>query len=204
MSQPALKTHFDLSGGNLALDFVNTVSHRPSEQPVERLTDYTRLVFFGLESGVYKNTDRLFMAAGRAPGQAKSALQKAIEFREALFAIFSAIVEHRTIPDNPLLRLSLMLQEANANGRIVHRDRRFVWEWINMDQHLASVQWAVARAASELLLSDDLSRLRMCAADDCAWLFLDHTKNQRRRWCDMKTCGNRVKARRHYERLKGA
>jgi predicted RNA-binding Zn ribbon-like protein len=202
MLQPAVKTHFDLSGGNLALDFANTVSKRPTDHPIERLTDYTRLVSFALESGVYKNTDRLFMTAGRAPGQGKTALQKAIQFREALFAIFSAVAEHRSVPENALTRLSLMLQEAHAHGRIVYRDRRFVWEWINLDQHLDSVLWAVARSAAELLLSDDLSRLRMCAADECAWLFLDRTKNQRRRWCDMKVCGNRVKARRHYERVK--
>jgi predicted RNA-binding Zn ribbon-like protein len=84
----------------------------------------------------------------------------------------------------------------------VYRDRCFVWEWINMDQYLDSVLWAVARSAAELLLSDELQHLRICAADNCAWLFLDRTKNQRRRWCDMKVCGNRVKARRHYERVK--
>jgi predicted RNA-binding Zn ribbon-like protein len=202
MSQPAVKTHFDLSGGNLALDFANTVSNRPTDHPIERLTDYTKLVWFALESGIYKNTDRLFITAGKAPGQARTVLQKAIQFREALFAIFSAIVEHRAIPDTALMRLNLMLQEAHAHGRIAYRDRHFIWEWTNMDHYLDSVLWAVARAAAELLLSEDLEHLRMCAADDCAWLFLDRTRNQRRRWCDMKTCGNRVKARRHYEKLK--
>ena len=201
MSQPAAKTQFELSGGNLALDFANTVSKRPTEA-IERLTDYSRLVFFGMESGLYRQTDRLFITAARAPGQAQNVLQKAIQFREALFAIFSAIVERRAIPDNALTRLNLMLQEASQHGRIVYRDRRFVWEWIDMEHHLDSVLWAVARSAAELLLSDELPHLRMCAAEDCAWLFLDRTKNQRRRWCDMKVCGNRVKARRHYERMK--
>ena len=42
----------------------------------------------------------------------------------------------------------------------------------------------------------------MCASDSCDWLFLDISRNQMRRWCDMKTCGNRDKARRHYERTK--
>ena len=201
MSQPGIKTQFDLSGGHLALDFANTVSKRPTTA-IERLTDYRQLVFFGMESGVYKQTDRLFLAAARAPGQAQNVLQKAIQFREVLFAIFSAIVERRTIPDTALTRLNLMLQEASQHGRIVHRDRRFVWEWMNMDHHLDSVLWPVARSAAELLLSDELPHLRMCAAEDCAWLFLDRTKNQRRRWCDMKICGNRVKARRHYERMR--
>ena len=202
MSQPAVKTHFELSGGNLALDFANTVSKRPTAHATERLSEYRLLVLFGMEAGIYKNTDRLFIAAGSAPGQAKTALQKALQFREALFAIFSAVAEHRAIADNALLRLNLVLEEAAAHGRIVFRDRRFVWEWINLDHHLDSLLWPVARAAADLLLSDEPRQLRMCAAEDCAWLFLDRTKNQRRRWCDMKVCGNRVKARRHYQRLK--
>ena len=55
---------------------------------------------------------------------------------------------------------------------------------------------AVIKSAIELLTSPDLDRLRICAADTCAWLFLDTTKNRTRRWCDMKVCGNREKMRR--------
>jgi len=43
----------------------------------------------------------------------------------------------------------------------------------------------------------------MCAADDCAWVFLDTSKNHSRRWCDMKACGNRAKARRFNARQQG-
>jgi predicted RNA-binding Zn ribbon-like protein len=203
MSQPAGKSHFDLDGGNLALDFVNTVSNRPAAEPVERLTDYNHLVFFGLESNLYpmRSVDQLYIRAGQAPGVAKNALLKAIQFREALFAIFSAVVEHRAIPGNALQQLTLMLQEGMAHGRLVHNGHRFAWEWTSMNIHLESALWPVARAAADLLLSDELEHVRMCDSDDCAWLFIDRTKNQRRRWCDMKTCGNRVKARRHYQRV---
>jgi predicted RNA-binding Zn ribbon-like protein len=51
-----------------------------------------------------------------------------------------------------------------------------------------------------LLTSDKLSRVRQCQGENCTWLFLDTSKNHTRRWCEMKVCGNRVKARRHYER----
>jgi predicted RNA-binding Zn ribbon-like protein len=202
MSQTQTKSHFDLSGGNLALDFANTVSYRPTPQATERLVDYNHLVFFGMESGVYSRVDRLFALAGQSPGRGKSALQKAIQFREALFAIFSAVVERRAIPGNALALLNVMLQEATEHGRLVDTNRRFEWEWVGMDCDLESVLWPIARAAVDLLLSDQLAHLRQCAAEDCAWLFIDQTKNQRRRWCDMKVCGNRVKARRHYERVK--
>jgi predicted RNA-binding Zn ribbon-like protein len=36
------------------------------------------------------------------------------------------------------------------------------------------------------------------------WLFIDASKNATRRWCDMASCGNRAKARRHYLKLKDA
>jgi predicted RNA-binding Zn ribbon-like protein len=203
ISQPQKKSHFDLSGGNLALDFANTVSYRPTARATERLVDYNYLVFFGMESGVYaRGVDRLFAIAGESPGRGKSALQKAIQFREALYAIFSAVVERRAIPGNALALLNVMVQEANEHGRLIQANRRFVWEWIGMDSYLDSVLWPVARAAADVLLSDELANLRMCASEDCAWLFLDKTKNKRRRWCDMRICGNRVKARRHYERVK--
>ena len=203
MSQPQTKTHFDLSGGNLALNFANTVSDRASANAREKLTDYNRLVFFGIDSGVLTRVDRLFALAGESPGLGKSVLQKAVQFREALYAIFSAVVEHRTIPGNALALLNVMLQEAGEHGRLVSRDRRFVWEWMYMDSYLDSMLWPIARAAADLLMSDEIQNVRICAASDCGWLFVDRTKNRRRRWCDMKVCGNRVKARRHYQRLKG-
>jgi predicted RNA-binding Zn ribbon-like protein len=94
------------------------------------------------------------------------------------------------------------VQEAATHSRLVHANRSFSWEWIVPDNHLDSVLWAVARSAAELLTSDDLGRVRVCASETCAWLFLDKTKNHRRRWCDMRTCGNRDKARRYYARQK--
>ena len=58
-------------------------------------------------------------------------------------------------------------------------------------------------AASALSLVADqreLSRLKMCPGESCGWLFIDETKNARRKWCSMETCGNRAKAMRHYNR----
>ncbi|NJM81353.1 MAG: hypothetical protein HC844_01690 [Tabrizicola sp.] len=50
------------------------------------------------------------------------------------------------------------------------------------------------------LLSDprEMDRIKLCPGDDCGWLFLDETRNARRKWCMMETCGNRAKAARHY------
>ena len=52
------------------------------------------------------------------------------------------------------------------------------------------------------LLGDatERARIKMCPANDCGWLFLDETKNGRRKWCLMETCGNRAKAARNYRK----
>ncbi|WP_407867028.1 CGNR zinc finger domain-containing protein [Phyllobacterium phragmitis] len=49
-----------------------------------------------------------------------------------------------------------------------------------------------------LIQPERLSRVRVCP--NCHWLYVDNSRNRSRRWCDMTVCGNRAKARRHYER----
>ncbi|WP_411093368.1 CGNR zinc finger domain-containing protein [Streptomyces sp. 049-1] len=47
-------------------------------------------------------------------------------------------------------------------------------------------------------------RLRPCANPECRRFLLDRSKPNSARWCSMSECGNRMKARRHYQRSKGA
>jgi predicted RNA-binding Zn ribbon-like protein len=204
MSHSSQKSPFEYTGGTLPLDFVNTVDGRANERQKELLTDYERLLQWaeGAEVITAKTGDRLRRLASEAPGQAQSALRHATQLREAIHDIFSAVVERRGIPGAALGQLNAAVQNAADHARIVHTNRRFAWEWSLPDSSLDSMLWPVARAASELLTSDDLVYVRSCASETCAWLFLDRTKNHRRRWCEMKTCGNRDKARRYYQRQK--
>ena len=63
---------------------------------------------------------------------------------------------------------------------------------------------ALVAASAIGILGDrrELSRVKMCPGHRCGWLFLDETRNARRRWCSMDSCGNRAKAARHYQRSK--
>jgi predicted RNA-binding Zn ribbon-like protein len=49
-------------------------------------------------------------------------------------------------------------------------------------------------------LGTDRPRLRACGNRRCGWLFIDRSANGRRRWCDPKACGNRMKVRRYRAR----
>ncbi|HEX8531531.1 MAG TPA: CGNR zinc finger domain-containing protein, partial [Cytophagales bacterium] len=56
------------------------------------------------------------------------------------------------------------------------------------------------RSACDLLTNFPPSRIKACPS--CAWLFLDASKNNTRRWCDMQACGSNDKAKRYYHRKK--
>jgi predicted RNA-binding Zn ribbon-like protein len=60
------------------------------------------------------------------------------------------------------------------------------------------VDLATARSALKLIASPDTERLKICP--NCEWLFIDRSKNRSRTWCDMAVCGNRAKARLHYQK----
>jgi len=47
-------------------------------------------------------------------------------------------------------------------------------------------------------------RLRPCANDECRLFLIDRSAANRGRWCSMAVCGNRMKARRHYQRTRDA
>ena len=64
----------------------------------------------------------------------------------------------------------------------------------------------LANVVSELhalAQTDRLDRLKVCASDECAWVFYDRSKPANRRWCSSTLCGNRAKTR-HYRRRQHA
>ena len=196
---------FEFTGGNPCLDFANTVDDRGSDHPQERLTDYGRLVQWGVEAGALsaKTGERLRALASAAPGKALAALRDAIELRETIFEIFASAALGRPIPSPALARLDESLRRAAGHSHLVLANRRVSSEWREPERHLDAMLWPVSQGAAELLTGAELENVRQCASETCAWLFVDRSKNHRRRWCDMKVCGNRDKARRYYQRQQG-
>lgn len=187
-----------------ALAFVNTLAPRPTPAPVERLVSYEALANWAQEAGFLKadEASRLIARARRRSGDAARVVEWARAVRELLHDTFTAVAAGKTPPASTLTELSARLSGWYAHGRLVPADDALQWVYAG-DDDLERPLWEVARAASRLLTSSRLARVRACAAEDCGWWFLDDTKNASRRWCDMKICGNRDKVRRFRERQRG-
>lgn len=195
---------FELTGGRVCLDFPNTVDNRPVERRKDYLETYVDLVAWGRQAGLLSEADArgLLAAGGRRLGGAAKVLQSAKALREALFGVFAPLAAGRVPMKRDWAGLEAHLRAALRHTRLERTPKGFAWGWSRAPDALDRVLWPVARDAADFLTSGDLSRLRVCAADDCDWLFLDESRNRSRVWCNMQVCGNRAKARRHYARAK--
>jgi predicted RNA-binding Zn ribbon-like protein len=189
---------FDLSGGRLCLDFCNTIGWRGSDEPNEHLRSYGDFVAWAEQSRAVtaREARALLRRATARPAEARQALARAIELREALYRVFAAVASGRSPRAPDLAIVNAAVPDAFERSRLVASRDGFTLAASVKDDDLAAPLTPVVRSAIDLITSPDVERVRTCAATACAWLFLDTTKNRGRRWCDMKTCGNREKVRR--------
>ena len=197
---------FELTGGRLCLDFANTLDNRPTDQPQERLATYADLISWSVQAGALQQpaARRLEALAARRAREAAEVLGRARDLREAIFAVLSGHAADRPAPAGALEVLQSALPGAMSRLRLAPGKTGFSWGWDADDEALDAMLWPVVRSATDLLTSDDLDRVRVCAGQRCNWLFLDQSRNRSRRWCDMTVCGNRDKARRFYRRARAS
>jgi predicted RNA-binding Zn ribbon-like protein len=200
---------FDLSGGHLGLDFVNTVGGMREVKPNEHLLGYGDLVAFARQTGAIAErvAARLAAEARRRPDEAVRALEAVKAVREALYRVFSDGLGGRAPRRDDLAAVNAALGRALSHRCLAEREGALVLTSCGEDpRDLEAPLWAPLTAAADLLAQPEaLARVRVCGLyedEECSWLFLDKTKARTRRWCCMNGCGNRAKARRHYQRVK--
>ena len=203
-SKSRRRFNFDLSGGALCLDFANTVSKRKIPAEIcDHLAEYGDLLAFAAQSRYFppKFAGKLTTASHADPEAAARALENAHRLREAIYRTFRSCAEGRSVNAYDLRLIQNMTIEGWKHSGLAKVGQTYRW-LLKRDEaaQFGGVLWPIAQSAADLLTSDRLKKVRMCDAETCAWLFLDESRNHSRRWCDMKVCGNREKARRHYQR----
>lgn len=191
----------------MCLDFINTVDPRHAPERRDFLATYTNLLDWAVHAGGLASSERarLAAAARRNPREAKKVLDRARSLREALYVTVVDLSGGRRPPDRELATVNAELQRALSMTRLVWVARRLQHTWMADPLQLDGVLWPIARSAADLLASERVRFVRECQGDDgCGWLFIDTSKNKRRRWCDMRVCGNRAKARRYQQRRRAS
>ena len=195
---------FELVAGAVCLDFVNTLDDRFTPDPKELLKHYVDLARFAEDTGTLNDqqVDRLMTRGMQYPDDAERALASATRLREAISDIFYALAGNKPVPTAALAVLNQQVQQAAQHLVLVAGKQSFEWKFETDGYDLFAPLWPIARDAAQLLASERVEFVRACASKTCEWIFLDESKNHRRRWCDMTKCGNRAKVKRFYVRQK--
>jgi predicted RNA-binding Zn ribbon-like protein len=190
------------TSGAVALSFANTLDWRLRETAVELFHAYADLLRWAWSAGALDLAQaRALRAWGAAhPRAAARALAEAVEVREAIAAILQAVVRGEDVPTAPLARLDAACRAAWAQRTLRSAGGRAAWDWRDAPPTPDRPALAAALDAARILTSDERERVRQCADAQCGWFFLDASRNGSRRWCSMKSCGNRNKARKFYRR----
>ncbi len=199
---------FKYVGGDAALDLVNTADWTDRGPEHDRLTDYGRLTRWAEGAGVLSPAEAAALRArARAhPKEAEAAYRNALEVRGVLQRLFTAVAEgqsEREILDefNRVLARTVVRMRVASDAARSRREPRYEIAWREAGR-LESILWPVVWSAASLMLSGDAGRIRVCGGPDCGWIYVDRSRNQLRRWCQMATCGTREKTRRRYHRAR--
>ena len=216
----ALADLHPLWGGELCLDFADTVEPRGGPPPYDLpagyevrdyLPGYDHLVAWAILAGVLGEAEapRLVREANRRPAEAAATFARAITLREAIYRAFWAAAHGRSPQPDDLVVISRTHAAGLTHAALVPAEHGYRWEWPDVGPDLDRPIWPVARSAVDLLTAGDLGRVKVCPGVPgdpvaCAWLFYDATKNRNRHWCSMDDCGAATKARRRTARRRAA
>jgi predicted RNA-binding Zn ribbon-like protein len=188
---------FELISGHPALDLVNTLDWRFRDTgPEELIPTYDDLVRFIEQCGLVSSARARRLIRSTGASKVAQVVAETQRMREAASRIFYAVIDGNDPPPQAIDELERFYSEAETHRRLGWSESHLVREFSGNGLAPEFPLWMLTLKTVELLSSEAMSLLRACGNSECLWLFLDTSKNHTRRWCDMKVCGNRMKARR--------
>ncbi len=195
-------------GERLWLDFVNSddAAHTRKGARLDALDTFDGFVHW-LGSARLLDAERATAMARRAeqqPTGASAVLHEARRMRNVL----RALAERGAEPADRATQVAIaeinrVLGRSAGTRRVETRsDGGFVRNFVTAGDVFAGLLIPVIESAADALVNGELARVRRCANPRCSRVFFDGSRNGKRRWCEMATCGNRAKAARHRRKLK--
>jgi predicted RNA-binding Zn ribbon-like protein len=187
-------------GNHVTLDLVNTVAWRlDPDRTVDRLTDGASAVRWAHFAGVIDDRQAAAFSAEMTadPTLGDTVAKQVRGLRERLYRVLQpmALGDEPGIDDVDALRRSLVDARNDAQVATV-----MPLSWSTGLRKVRDLPVELGLSAWRLLEREDPLRIRQCQDAACGWLFLDRSKNASRVWCSSADCGNRTRARRHYQR----
>lgn len=187
----------------LFVSFANTLEYERG-QPVDAVPDVTSLLAWLRERRLLSGRGLAAEAARlRRDGEESS---RRVERFQHLRGVLHAIAEEVDESGHPTTAQLRDLNHILRHGLHYHQIERDPdgtrYTFAQVGDRLDQARATIASSLAQFLAEDAPSRLRVCANHGCRYLFIDRSPTGRRRWCDMRTCGNQAKVARHRARAR--
>jgi predicted RNA-binding Zn ribbon-like protein len=187
----------------LFAEFANTLTYDRGT-PTDALADVDALLAWLRAHDLLSDRARSSEAAQlrRDPAEAQRRMERFTHLR----AVLRAIAERVSAGGRPTVAQLRDLNHILRHGLHYHQLRfdgdAARYDFAQVGDRLDQARATIAGSLAHFLADGAADRLRMCANDGCREVFVDRSPTGRRRWCDMRTCGNQAKVARHRARAR--
>jgi predicted RNA-binding Zn ribbon-like protein len=196
-----------LIGGRLAIDFANAEVADPARASPRE--DCIGLMAFLAARGVISAARELALRGlpEVAPEETGRFVEKARQLQSAIRDVLAARIRGAALSTRSVQQINSVLAFTESYDRlepVEPADGEQDWQ-LRLAARSEGLEWlltAIARSAAEIIAKGAHAPVRRCANPACKLLFFDDSRTGKRRWCSMKTCGNRAKVAAHYRRSK--
>ena len=193
----------ELHGGNLCCNFINTVYAWKGENLHEYLGGYDDFIAWcrKVNAGDTLILTALQKKAAEHPKAADLALINIKKQRKLLYQFISLVAAKEYAGINRMLpQINTLINKAAIHLQFELNDNSFGLSLKDDPNDLQSPLWIIFQSLHDMLATENVDRIKECPR--CGWVFVDHTKNGKRRWCDPEECGTTDKMQRYHAKRK--
>ena len=191
---------FFFIGNHPCLDFINTQIVQ-NGHPVDLLGTFSDFVTWLVQAGLLdKEEAKKAERKWNGKPQGMQTLDQAREFRVSLGELVERLAADKPVPPAAIAAINRILRYRVGYDQVTRCSGKFEQVFQAESQEANVLLGLLAKSASDLLTTCELSLIKKCQNSACVFFFYDTTKNHARHWCSMSICGNRTKVAVHYRR----
>jgi predicted RNA-binding Zn ribbon-like protein len=187
----------------LFVTFANTLEYTRGV-PSDHVPEPRELLAWLKEQGLIGERGRVMEAQRlrRDPAEAERRLERFRYLRNLIHAIAERMNDGHSPTRDQIRELNHILRHGLHYHQLVPEGEGARYSVTQVGDYLDQARATIASSLANFLAQDDPHRLRTCANEGCREVFIDRSPTGRRRWCDMRVCGNRAKVARHRSRTR--
>lgn len=181
-------------GGQVFLDFVNTFDDLGKTRDLDALPDWPTVLQWAVDTEILSSKESSKLNEFISTPSATLELDKLHKLRHLGWSAFTRVAAKKAPNTADIAEMSESIKWSIQYASMQKASTNYEWVITGSDLELALIRARLGITLFELMSFENLDRINECG--NCTGLFLNQGRGIGRRWCRMKTCGNRAKTKR--------